>query len=419
MSGAIIICIGDELLIGQTVDNNSVWIGKELNKIGISILKKYAIEDSLHAIQSTVHTARQEADLVIICGGLGPTKDDVTKKALNEYFGGTMIRNEIVYQHVKAFFEKRNRPFLPVNELQAEVPDNCEVLFNSVGTAPGMLFAKDEKWTISLPGVPNEVITIMTEEALPRIAARWHNPKTIIHKTMLIFGRGESFVAKDIEDIEDALPPYLHLAYLPHYSELRLRLSGESDSATVLKSNIDIYFALIAERLEKNLVALDDISMQQAVVEYFIKNRLTVSTAESCTGGLVGSLITEVVGSSAAYLGSIVAYQNHVKTYLIGVKEDTIADVGAVSEETVIEMAEKTRKNLDSDYCVALSGILGPDGGTEFKPVGTVWLAVAGPSKTFTQKIMLPWKRLINKEMAAKWALYYLLREAQIDLARH
>lgn len=419
MSGAIIICIGDELLIGQTVDTNSVWLGKELNKIGINILKKYAIEDSVEAIQNTVHSSLQEADLVIICGGLGPTKDDLTKHALNEYFGGTLIRNEIVYQHVKLFFEKRNRPFLPVNELQADVPDNCEVLFNAVGTAPGMLFEKDEKWTISLPGVPNEVISIMTEEALPRIAERWKNPQTIIHKTMLIFGRGESFVAKDIEDIEDALPPYLHLAYLPHYSELKLRLSGVSDASSMLRSSIEVYFSLIAERLEKNLVALEDISIQQAVVDFFIKNRLTLSSSESCTGGLVGSLITEVAGSSRAYLGSIVVYHNHIKSKLIGVPEHIISDVGAVSEPTVIEMAERTRSYLGSDYCAALSGILGPDGGTEYKPVGTVWLAVAGPHRTFTQKLTLPWNRLTNKEMAAKWALYYLMRQAQQDLATH
>lgn len=421
MQKAIIICIGDELLIGQTVDTNSVWIGRQLNNLGIEVIRKYAISDKLEDIQNTLRHAQSDADLIIITGGLGPTKDDITKKALADYFGGKLIRNEVVFQHVKKFFEKRNRPLLPVNEQQADVPDNCEVLFNTQGTAPGMLFIQDQKWIISLPGVPNEVKSIMQEEVLPRLSAKvLRSHHHILHKTLLLFGRGESFVARDIEDIENSLPPNIQLAYLPHYSELRLRLSGTGTDAFDLSQKVDIYYNLIATRLEDYLVATLDISLQEAVVQYFIKNRLTISTAESCTGGLADSLITEIPGSSAAYLGSIVAYHNDIKHQIIGVSQDTLRSVGAVSKDTVEEMSTNTRAKFRSDYSLALSGILGPDGDTERKPVGTVWIDIAGPNGVYTHKLELPWNnRLINKEMAAKWGLYLLLRTAQKDLAQH
>lgn len=408
---AIIICIGDELLIGQTIDTNSAWIGMQLNQLGIQVVRKYIIADVPAEIVAAVAQAQQEADLVIISGGLGPTKDDITKITLTEYFGGRLVRNEVVYRHVQKFFETRNRPMLPVSELQADVPDNCTILFNRIGTAPGMLFQGEDSWVVSLPGVPNEVKTILTEELLPRVKETLGNEQVIVHRTMLLFGRGESFVAKDIEDIENSLPAHLHLAYLPNYSELRLRLTGTGQDRLSLAAEMDVYYRMIADRLKPYVVIEDDRTIQDAMVQLLKEIRSTVSTAESCTGGLVGSMLTEVPGSSVVYQGSMVAYANDVKSSVIGVDKEVLKRDGAVSEAVVIQMAEKVRQQLGTDFCVSISGILGPGGGTEEKPVGTVWMAVAGTKGTTARLFHFYMDRLTNKELVAKTALNFLRTE--------
>ncbi|MBX9450128.1 MAG: CinA family nicotinamide mononucleotide deamidase-related protein [Taibaiella sp.] len=411
ISTAIIICIGDELLIGQTIDTNSAWIGMQLNQLGIQVIRKYIIADVPGEIVAAVAQAQREADLVIISGGLGPTKDDITKITLTEYFGGRLVRNEVVYRHVQKFFETRNRPMLPVSELQADVPDNCTILFNRIGTAPGMLFQSEDSWVASLPGVPNEVKTILTEELLPRVKETLGNEQVIVHKTMLLFGRGESFVAKDIEDIENSLPAHLHLAYLPNYSELRLRLTGIGQDRLSLAAEIDVYYRMMADRLKPYVVIEEDRTIQDAMIQLLKEIRSTVSTAESCTGGLVGSMLTEVPGSSVVYQGSMVAYANDVKSSVIGVDKEVLKRDGAVSEAVVIQMAEKVRQRLGTDFCVSISGILGPGGGTEEKPVGTVWMAVAGTKGTTARLFYFYMDRLTNKELVAKTALNFLRTE--------
>lgn len=408
---AIIISIGDELLMGQTIDTNSAWIAKQLNRLGIHIALKFTISDTGEAIKSALDLAMPQADLIICTGGLGPTKDDVTKLTLNDYFGGTLIRNQTVHEHVVRFFEKRNRPMLPVNDMQADVPDNCTVLFNRMGTAPGMLFEQADTWIVSLPGVPKEMQVIIEEELLPRIKANTVRDQQIIYKYLLLFGRGESFVAKDIEDIENVLPEHIHLSYLPNYGELKLRLSGIGTDYTALNKEMDIYIGLIRDRVMDYVVAEEDLNLEEALIKQLKEHRLTISTAESCTGGLISSKITDVAGASTVYIGSVIAYHNRIKETELNVSNEILNTVGAVSEATVLEMAHSVRAKMGTDISVAVSGILGPTGATAEKPVGLVYFGIASVKGTQAFSFNFPYDRPINKEMVAKTALNLLRKE--------
>lgn len=410
ISKAIIICIGDELLMGQTLDTNSFWLGQALGKLNIQVIQKLCIPDQETAIIQAIDLGQKSAHLIILSGGLGPTKDDLTKTTLKNYFNANWYLDEATLQHVKRFFESRNRPFLPVNEYQARVPDNCEILKNRIGTAPGMLFRQENYWLVSLPGVPNELKTIFTESLTPLLLQNQNSNQIIINKTMLLFGKGESFVAKDIEDIESSLPAHIKLAYLPNYGELRLRLTGISDDENSLKTTMNQLFETIANRLKDNLVATEDISLATSFFKIFKNENKTISTAESCTGGEVASLITSIPGASQIYKGSIVAYSNSVKENILKVTENDLIEFGAVSEAVVKTMAENVRQQMQTDYSIAISGILGPDGGSAEKPLGTVWMAFAGDKKTITQKFQFHWDRTTNKELAAKSALFFLLK---------
>ncbi len=405
------ISIGDELLIGQTIDTNSAWIAKQLNRLGIHIALKLTISDTKEAIRTALDLAMPQADLIICTGGLGPTKDDITKLTLNDYFGGTLVRNTTVHEHVVRFFEKRNRPMLAVNDMQADVPDNSTVLFNRMGTAPGMLFERPDTWVVSLPGVPKEMQVIIEEELLPRIKANTIRDQQIIYKYLLLFGRGESFVAQDIEDIENVLPEHIHLSYLPNYGELKLRLSGSGTDYGQLNQEMDTYMGLIRNRLEDYVVADEDLNLEEALVKQLKEHRLTISTAESCTGGLISSKLTDVSGTSAVYIGSVIAYHNRIKETELNVSHEILNTVGAVSEATVLEMAGSLRAKMGTDIAVAVSGILGPTGATAEKPVGLVYFAIASIKGTQAFSFNFPYDRAINKEMAAKTALNLLRKE--------
>lgn len=401
---AIIITIGDELLIGQTIDTNSAWIAQQLNQIGIGVEKRIAVGDNDEAIQRALDESIPNADIIFLTGGLGPTADDITKPLLCRYFGGKMIINETVLQHVKDLFTKRNRPFLEKNLKQAEVPDNCQVLFNRMGTAPGMWFEKDNCIIISLPGVPFEMQNIVSEEVLPRLATKF-TQRHIIHKTLITVGVGESFIADKIEDIENALPEHIGLAYLPSPGLVKLRLTTEGEDKAALSHEVDVRASLIEQRLGNIVAATEDIPFEEIIVRQMKEHRLTLGLAESCTGGYVASKITNVPGSSVIFKGAIVSYANEVKEHILKVSNETLNTVGSVSEATVIQMAEETRKVLDTDIALSISGILGPGGATAEKPVGLVWMAIANKQKTVTKQFNFFYDRIRNKELAANAAL--------------
>jgi len=409
---AAIITIGDELLIGQTIDTNSAWIAQQLNALGIDVTRRVAVGDERTAIINALDQESAQASLILITGGLGPTADDITKPLLNEYFGGTMKVDERVLAHVKDIFTKRNRPFLDRNMKQAEVPDVCTVLFNSMGTAPGMWFEKDGKVYISMPGVPFEMMNIMTAEALPRIRERFVSD-ALLHRTLVTAGEGESFIADKIQDLEEALPSYIKLAYLPDAGMVRLRLTGRSNDTAALAAELQTRQQALAQRLGNIVIAYDDLSMEQVLGKLLAEKGKTAGLAESCTGGYIGHLLTQVSGSSRYFNGSIVSYANEVKQNVLGVPQATITGNGAVSEQTVAAMAQGAVRTLNSDYALAVSGVLGPGGGTERVPVGTVWMAVANRDTVKTKQFRFFYDRQRNKEQAAKMGMLMLWRFVQ------
>jgi nicotinamide-nucleotide amidase len=412
---AEIITIGDEILIGQIVDTNSAWMAAKLNEEGISIKQISSVSDNREHILTALAEAATRADIILITGGLGPTKDDITKKTLAEYFNVGLVLNADVLANVESIFKKYNRPLLEVNRKQAEVPENCEVIMNNNGTAPGMWFNDKGKIYVSMPGVPFEMKYMMEEEVIPKLKAVLTLP-VIIHKTILTVGEGESFLAEKIADIEDSLPANIKLAYLPKMGQVRLRLSAYGENEAELKDKIDAFAHKIVERVGINVVAEEDIPLEKVVLNYMADRGLTLTTAESCTGGYISHLITQHAGSSKVFLGGAVSYSYELKESILGVKNETLWQHGAVSRETVKEMVEGALFNFKSDYAVAVTGIAGPGGGTEDKPVGTVWIAVANANKTLMKKFTFGNKRLQNIErtaVAAFFMLITLLRESE------
>jgi nicotinamide-nucleotide amidase len=404
---AEIITIGDEILIGQIVDTNSAWMARQLNNAGIRVKQISSVSDDRQHILNALAEARGRADIILITGGLGPTKDDITKKTLAEYFGVGMVESKAALENVNRIFAKYNRPLLEVNRLQAEVPENCEVILNHNGTAPGMWFNHEGKIYVSMPGVPFEMMYMIEEEVIPKLKSTFKLP-VIIHKTILTAGEGESFLAERIADIENDLPPYIKLAYLPKLGQVRLRLSGYGDDTTTLQQKVDEFASRIVERVGNNVVALEDIPLEKALLDVMAEKGLKLSVAESCTGGYISHLFTQHPGSSKVFLGGVVAYANELKESLLGVKDETILRYGAVSEETVTEMVLGALHNFKSDYAIAVTGIAGPDGGTPDKPVGTVWIGVASTQKTFVKKFTFSSKRAQNIERSAISALSML-----------
>ncbi|RDC57783.1 competence/damage-inducible protein A [Pedobacter chinensis] len=412
---AEIITIGDEILIGQIVDTNSAWIAKQLNLIGVSVKQITSISDDEQHILSALADAEKRADIILITGGLGPTKDDVTKKTLAKYFNMGFRSDAGALEMVRQIFEKYKRPLLDVNIQQADVPDGCEVIVNKNGTAPCMWFEQNDKIIVSMPGVPHEMMYLMDDEILPRIKLRFKLP-AIIHKTILTVNIGESFLAKEIEEIENSLPGHIKLAYLPKLGQVRLRLSASGKEETLLKAEVEAYAQQIIAKVKKFVVVDEDIPLEKAILNIMEDNQLTLSTAESCTGGYIAHLITQHPGCSSVYFGGAVTYACELKESILGVKKDTLAAFGAVSEQTVTEMAEGAVRHFKTDYAIAVSGVAGPDGGTEEKPVGMVWIAISSKHKTIAKVFNFSNKRIQNIQRAATSALTMLLNILKEDL---
>jgi len=407
---ASIITIGDELLIGQTIDTNSAWIGQELNKIGVWLKRRVAVGDVWDDIWNALDAESKESDIIIITGGLGPTADDITKPLLCKYFGGKLIVNEEVLKHVKYLFDKvyrRPGPMLERNLKQAEVPDVCTVLHNARGTAPGMWFEKEGKIYVSLPGVPHEMKGLMINEVLPRIPKYFELP-FIIHRTAFTMGTGESMIAEKIKDFETSLPEHIKLAYLPGYGMVKLRLTAKGDDKEKMEKELDERFSVLTELVNEWLVTDKDENLAMVVQKILKEKNKTIGTAESCTGGYIAHLITSNPGSSIGFKGSIISYANDVKENILGVTDKTLRTVGAVSEETVIQMVKGAIEKLNVDFALATSGIMGPDGGTDEKPVGTVWIAAGNKGKVETAKLAFRFDRERNIEMTSHTALNFL-----------
>ena len=407
---ASIITIGDELLIGQTIDTNSAWIGQELNKIGVWLKRRVAVGDVWDDIWNALDAESKESDIIIVTGGLGPTADDITKPLLCKYFGGKLIVNEDVLKHVKYLFDKvyrRPGPLLESNLKQAEVPDVCTVLHNARGTAPGMWFEKDGKIYTSLPGVPYEMKGLVINEVLPRIPKYFDLP-FIIHRTAFTMGTGESMIAEKIKDFEAGLPEHIKLAYLPGYGMVKLRLTAKGDNKEKIEKELDERFSVLKELVNEWLVSDEDENLAMVVQKILKAKNKTIGTAESCTGGYIAHLITSNAGSSVGFKGSIISYANDVKERVLGVTDKTLRTVGAVSEETVKQMVKGAIEKLQVDFVVATSGIMGPDGGTDEKPVGTVWVAVGNKERIETIKLAFRFDRERNIEMTSHTALNLL-----------
>lgn len=399
-----VITIGDELLIGQVIDTNSAWIGQELNKIGLEIVQKTAISDSREHIIAALENAKTRANIILMTGGLGPTKDDLTKYTLAQYFNCGFRTDEKVLHHVTEIFRKFNRPMLDINIQQADVPEICETIFNELGTAPGMWFEVDGRIYVSMPGVPYEMKAMMENFVLPRIMKLGKN-QHIIHKTLVSVGKGESFLSKEIEDIENSLPENIKLAFLPNYNIVRMRLTAKGANKEDLLQQVNEYANQIKDRVGEYIVTDEDTPMQDLVGSLLKDNNKTIATAESCTGGFIAHLLTSIAGSSAYYKGSVISYDNSIKINELGVKQEILDTVGAVSEETVLQMAKGVREKMDTDYSVATSGIAGPTGGTETKPVGTVWIAASSQTETVAKKYRFHGTRQAIIERSAIMAL--------------
>ena len=406
---AEIITIGDELLIGQVVDTNSAFIARELNRIGISVFQITSVSDSRQHILAALEEASRRVSLVLITGGLGPTKDDITKNVFAEYTDDRLVLHDETLRRIETMMTARNIAMNPLNVKQAEVPSRCTVIPNSCGTAPGMWFEKNGVVYISMPGVPVEMKTMMRDELLPRLQQLFGGDN-ILHRTLLVAGFPESELSLRIEDWENALPPHIKLAYLPGGGIIRLRLSTSGDDMQELAVQTKEQIEKLRLILGDHILSENDEQIEEIVARMLTEKKQTVATAESCTGGNIARLLTSISGSSAYFKGSVVAYANEVKENVLRVNFADIRQYGAVSEQVVTQMADNIRHLMDTDYGIATSGIAGPTGGTPEKPVGTIWIAVASKSKIVTKLLHYGNNRESNIQRSSIAALN-LLRE--------
>ena len=407
---ADIITIGDEILIGQIIDTNSAWIAARLGEIGVSIRRKYSIGDRREEIISAVEESLTKAEVTIITGGLGPTKDDITKRVLAEIFHSQLICDKETYERVERMMAARGIAFNDLNKGQAMVPECCTVLPNHKGTAPGMWFEREGRVVVSLPGVPFEMEGLMVESVLPRIKEHFALA-SVVHRTAITYGLAESMMAELIAPWEDALPPHLHLAYLPSPSQLRLRLSAYDVEQAVAEKEIQEQFAKLLPILGDYFVGWGDTTVQSAVAEMLVQRGETLASAESCTGGVIASKFTAMSGASEYFWGGVVSYDNSVKENVLGVSRHNLETYGAVSEQVARQMAEGVRRLCGTTYGVSTTGIAGPTGGTPDKPVGTVWMAVATPTHTIAKCVQHGKVRAVNIERAASAAINMLRLE--------
>jgi nicotinamide-nucleotide amidase len=407
---AEIITIGDEILIGQIVDTNSAWMAQQLNLIGIKVKQVTSVSDDADHIVEALAFAQKRAKIILITGGLGPTKDDITKYTLARYFNMGFRRDEETLKHIEGIFERLKRPMIDLNRQQADVPDGCTVIQNKNGTAPCMWFESDGNIIVCMPGVPFEMMYLMQDEILPRLKNAYKLP-FIVHKTILTANIGESFLATEIELIENNLPSHIKLAYLPKLGQVRLRLSATGEDEQLLINEVEQSAQLIIDKIRPYVVAENDIALEKAVLDMMEGKGLTLSTAESCTGGYIAHLITKHPGSSVVYKGGAVVYSNDLKQSVLGVSKTTLESYGAVSEPTVREMAQGALDHFKTDYAVSVSGIAGPGGDTPDKPVGTVWIAVASKQGIVSKLFKFGNKRVQNIERSASAALMMILNE--------
>lgn len=404
---AAIITIGDEILIGQIVDTNSAWLAENLNLLGIKVDEIISVSDNSDHIKESLQRYIGKKDIVLISGGLGPTKDDITKTTLAEFFESKLIFRPEVLAHIEKIFAWRNVKISEVNRLQAYLPDNCKVLKNPSGTASGMWFEKSGTIVVSLPGVPYELKDIYETSLLPELTSLLKGP-VIVHRTVMTQGIPESVLSERIKDWEESLPKTIKLAYLPRPGIVRLRLTGIGEDKYLLEDILESQIAKLLKIIGKDVFSLKDIPIEKVIAELLLEKKILLATAESCTGGAIAKLITSVPGSSQYFRGSIIAYDNSVKNSLLKVKEESLILYGAVSKQVVEEMAEGARTQLGTDYAIATSGIAGPGGGTKEKPVGSTWIAVSGPKNTISKHFHFGEHRGRNVEKASIAALNML-----------
>lgn len=408
-----IITIGDELLIGQVVNTNASWIAQQMNGIGIGIIRVTVVADEQDRITEALDEAARRADLIILTGGLGPTRDDITKQTLCAYFNTELTFDEGIFEHITSLFSGRGLTWNELNRQQAFVPKNCTVLQNNYGTAPGMWFQQGDKVFVSLPGVPYEMKALITETVIPKIVTFFPERGAIVHRTVLTQGIPESVLAERITTWENGLPANIKLAYLPKAGMVRLRLSARGNAADQLNKQIDEELMGLEKVLPGELFGSGEENLEAVVGILLMKEQKTLSTAESCTGGYIAHLITSIPGCSDYYKGSVVAYSNSVKETMLGVLPVLLEEHGAVSEAVVKAMAEGVKKRMGTDYAIATSGVAGPGGGTDEKPVGTTWIAVSTPGKTIAKKFMFGKHRERNIQRTALTALNMLRKELQ------
>ena len=410
---AEIISIGDEILIGMTVDSNAAWMGTELTKLGIEVYQMTSISDKKEHILKVIDEAISRSELVLVTGGLGPTSDDITKKTLSEYFNTRLVQDDGVLANIEGLMKKRGLDMNENNIKQAEVPEGCKILTNALGTAPGMWFEKNGRVLVSMPGVPYEMKYIMTNHVIPGIKEHFKRPH-IKYRLVMTFGTFEARLAEILEDFEKQMPGSVSLAYLPTSGIIKLRLTGRGEDETeidrVLTGQIDKLYNIIPEYI----YGLDGMSLEEATGNLLKNNSITLSIAESCTGGNISRMITSVPGSSDYFTGSVIAYNNRIKTDELGVNTGDMEKHGAVSEEIALQMARGIRDKYKTDYAISATGIAGPGGGTEEKPVGTVWIAVSSKHGSYAEKHNYAFTRSNNIRRASLAAMN-LLRKTVIE----
>ena len=399
-----IITIGDEILIGQIVDTNSAWMGQQLNLAGASVTEILSVSDAASSITTALDNALKQADVILLTGGLGPTKDDITKKTIADYLGTELIFHKATWNRIQAMFQRWGRSTTPAHKAQCYMPASATILFNKMGTAPGMWFEQDGKVIVSMPGVPYEMKYLMEFEVIPRLKKQFPG-KPIAHRTLLTVGEGESRIAARIEAFEQNLPNYIKLAYLPSLGTVRLRLTAIGDNGIDIDKMLDEKIKQLHALIPELVYGYGALKLEEAIGQILKDKNLTLATAESCTGGFLAHKITSIAGSSAYYKGSVIAYANEVKMEQLQVKAETLKEWGAVSEATVKEMVSGLLENLQTDIGVATSGIAGPGGGTADKPVGTIWLAVGNNQYIETAKLQLGKDRLRNIQYTTVRAL--------------
>ena len=404
---AMIINIGDELLIGQVTNFNASWMAANLNNVGIDVFRINIVSDTEDEILNALKEAETVADIILITGGLGPTNDDITKKCLCSFFNTSLVFDEETYSDIETIFKIRKYPMTTLNRMQAEILKGGKAIRNTEGTAPGLWYERNNKIFVATPGVPFEMKPMMTNYIIPMLEERMKG-HVIAHKTILTQGIGESFLAEKIAGWEGALLPYMRLAYLPSPGLVRLRITARGENKMELQKQIMIQVERLVKIIPEYIFGYDNDTLEKIILNVFLKSKKTLSTAESCTGGAIAQRITSVPGSSSYFKGSVIAYANQIKEQMLGVSTETLQTFGAVSEETVKEMAQNVRKILKTDYAIAVSGIAGPEGGSEHKPVGLVYIAIADDTKVFVQKFYFGENRLVTIEKAVITSLNML-----------